>query len=329
MPRHTVEYYASRYGVPVSLAKALIGQESGGRNNARSGAGAVGQMQIHLPSHPDVTAAQAMDPDFAWNYGFKLLSSHKKQFGSWRLALAAYNAGPGAVANGDWTSYKETVNYVRNILTKAGVLKPPGAPATSSAPRAGNVTQAPSPLEPSAAGLQHLAAGDYDPTERLEELLQQRLAGQAAGGAPRQSTPRVSGTAQPSEDFKWQDWVRVPKPRGSTSKPAQPEILQFVGQLGHMAGRPLDVWDNTTHSRTTVNGNESAHYTGRAADIPATGKELRRLGYLALRAAGMPEKEARRAQKTGGLFNVGRYQIIFATRIGGNHHNHLHTGLKG
>jgi hypothetical protein len=77
----------------------------------------------------------------------------------------------------------------------------------------------------------------------------------------------------------------------------------------------------------TVNGNESQHWTGHAADIPSRGAALRRLGYLALIRAGMPRAQAAKARKTGGLFNVGRYQIIFATDEGGNHYDHLHVGV--
>jgi hypothetical protein len=329
-----MEYYAKKYGVPVKLARALIGQESGGRNSATSPKNAVGQMQIHLPSHPHVTERQARDPDFAWDYGFKLLSGHKKTFGSWRLALAAYNAGPGAVKSGDWTSYGETTTYVRNILAKAGALpkttatKPGKAPGMQKIP---GVPQMPS-LDvlgaSSSSGLAALMGGRYDPTAQLGELQQLEAQPEAEEGVPPQEEITGGGN-KPAGDIDWRDWVAVPPARGSTSKPHQAPILQFVGQIGSMAGRKLSVWDNTTHSRTTVNGNESAHYGGNAADIPATGKELRELGYLALRAAGMSEKRARAAQRRGGLYNVGGYQIIFATNTGGNHHDHLHVGIRG
>ena len=41
----------------------------------------------------------------------------------------------------------------------------------------------------------------------------------------------------------------------------------------------------------------------------------------------MPAAKARRVD--GGLFNIGGYQIIFNSMIGGNHFNHLHVGLRG
>jgi hypothetical protein len=85
----------------------------------------------------------------------------------------------------------------------------------------------------------------------------------------------------------------------------------------------------SNHSHLTVNGRVSDHWSGHAADIPAAGKSLRNLGYLALIKAGMPKAQAAKARQTGGLFNVGRYQIIFATDEGGNHYNHLHVGIRG
>jgi hypothetical protein len=79
----------------------------------------------------------------------------------------------------------------------------------------------------------------------------------------------------------------------------------------------------------TVNGNVSNHWSGHAADIGASGSQLHKLGYLALIHAGMPRAQAAKARRTGGLFNVGNYQIIFATDEGGNHFNHLHVGIRG
>jgi hypothetical protein len=100
-------------------------------------------------------------------------------------------------------------------------------------------------------------------------------------------------------------------------------VVDFARQVSAIAGSPLRIGTGTRHSRLTVSGNVSDHWGGDAADIPASGKRLVRLGQAALIAAGMPEKEARK--QTGGLYNVGGAQIIFATDEGGNHHDHLHV----
>jgi hypothetical protein len=100
-------------------------------------------------------------------------------------------------------------------------------------------------------------------------------------------------------------------------------VVKFVQQVSAIAGTPVRIGTGTRHSRLTVSGNVSDHWGGNAADIPASGRRLVRLGQAALIAAGMPEREARK--QTGGLYNVNGAQIIFATDEGGNHHDHLHV----
>lgn len=113
----------------------------------------------------------------------------------------------------------------------------------------------------------------------------------------------------------------------------QPLIVDFAKRVAGVAGRQLVGDSGATHSKYTVNGNVSDHYAGNATDIPASGKELIRLGQDALIAAGWSEARARK--QTGGLFNVQgpdgvRHQIIFNTHEGGDHTNHLHiSAVKG
>jgi hypothetical protein len=80
----------------------------------------------------------------------------------------------------------------------------------------------------------------------------------------------------------------------------------------------------------TVDGNVSDHWAGNAADIPASGPSLTRLGRQALIAYGMSPAKARTIR--GGLFNLQygghRVQVIFNTNEGGDHFNHLHVGVR-
>jgi hypothetical protein len=96
-------------------------------------------------------------------------------------------------------------------------------------------------------------------------------------------------------------------------------------------GQPITASDGSTHSKYTVNGTISEHYTGQAVDNPASGAALTRMGQAALVAAGWSPARARKVK--GGLFNVmqpdgTRIQIIFNTMEGGNHYNHLHVGIR-
>jgi hypothetical protein len=110
---------AARHGVDPSLLAAVASQESGFNSQAVSPTGAQGLMQF-LPSTAKGLGVNAFDPSSAIDGAARYLSSLTQQFGSTPLALAAYNAGPGAVRqHGGIPPYSETQNYVRSVLSKA------------------------------------------------------------------------------------------------------------------------------------------------------------------------------------------------------------------
>jgi hypothetical protein len=110
---------AARYGVDPSLLAAVASQESGFNSQAVSPAGAQGLMQF-MPSTAKGLGVNAFDPASSIDGAARYLSSLTQQFGSTSLALAAYNAGPGAVRQyGGIPPYSETQNYVSSVLSKA------------------------------------------------------------------------------------------------------------------------------------------------------------------------------------------------------------------
>ena len=112
---------AARHGVPVQLLAAVAKAESGFDPSAVSGAGAVGLMQL-MPATARGLGVDPRDPAQAVDGAARLLASHLDRFGSVPLALAAYNAGPGAVQRyGGIPPYPETQQYVRRVLGYAGV----------------------------------------------------------------------------------------------------------------------------------------------------------------------------------------------------------------
>lgn len=108
-----------KYGIPRDLLARQAYQESRFREDIISGAvksaaGALGIMQIVPKFHP---TAQPLNTPAAIEYAANFLRSLYKQFGSWSLALAAYNAGPGNVRKyGGIPPFDETRKYVSEIL---------------------------------------------------------------------------------------------------------------------------------------------------------------------------------------------------------------------
>ena len=87
---------ASRNGVPEHLFLRLVLQESGWNPRAVSSKGAIGLAQL-MPATARKLGVDAHDPVENLDGGARYLRQMFDRFGSWRLALAAYNAGPEAV----------------------------------------------------------------------------------------------------------------------------------------------------------------------------------------------------------------------------------------
>jgi soluble lytic murein transglycosylase-like protein len=102
--------------MPTNLMAALVTQESQWNPKAESSAGARGLTQIMPQHHPGVDAD---DPDIAIEYGADYLSKLKNLFGTWELALAAYNWGPSNLkTHGIENAPKETRDYIKRIMGK-------------------------------------------------------------------------------------------------------------------------------------------------------------------------------------------------------------------
>lgn len=107
---------ARKHGVPEDLYARLVQQESGWNPDAVSHKGAVGLAQL-MPDTAARLGADPTDPVENLEAGARYLKAQFDRFRSWRLALAAYNAGPEAVEQyDDVPPFAETQAYVVAIL---------------------------------------------------------------------------------------------------------------------------------------------------------------------------------------------------------------------
>lgn len=126
VPRYTGKYkgeflehakaMARKHGVPEDMFLRLVQQESGWNAGAVSNKGAKGLAQL-MPDTASLLGVDIDNPHQNLEGGARYLKMMYSKFGNWRLALAAYNAGPGAVEkHGGIPPYAETKNYVLAIL---------------------------------------------------------------------------------------------------------------------------------------------------------------------------------------------------------------------
>lgn len=116
------DHIAQAAGIPPNVFQALIQEESGFNPAAMSPKGAMGLTQLMPQTARSLGVTNPMDPVQSMEGGARYLASLLARFHSLPLALAAYNAGPGAVAfYGGIPPYPQTQRYVANILRMAGI----------------------------------------------------------------------------------------------------------------------------------------------------------------------------------------------------------------
>ena len=143
-----VARWSQEYNVDPCLVAAVVQIESAGDCNSVSRDGAMGLMQLMPETCADFGVDNPYDPDQNVRGGTALLAKDLRRYhGSFRKALAAYNAGPRRVDDGSWTSRSETRRYVPAVLAIYHALHDSGVEIDSlsegevtlpSAPQAGH-----------------------------------------------------------------------------------------------------------------------------------------------------------------------------------------------
>jgi hypothetical protein len=186
---------AQRYNIPTDIFLRMIGAESAWNQGAVSPKGASGLGQL-MPGTAAELGVDPSDPYQNIEGSARYLAQQYSSFGSWPLALAAYNAGPGAVREyGGIPPFAETQAYVPKIL--GGY-----APQTANMPI--------SVGQPMAAAMPMQPADPFKDMGLLSRLAASRGIAQSADAAPlanllniitQKKDPRLAQSAQQRGGF--------------------------------------------------------------------------------------------------------------------------------
>lgn len=124
-----IDEYSQKNGLDSDFVRAVVKQESGFNEHATSRCGAAGLMQLMPGTAKGLGVTNPYDAEDNVRGGTKMLANLLKTYGGKKdLALAAYNAGGGAVKKyGGIPPYGETQRYVKNVLSIYNRYKEGGA----------------------------------------------------------------------------------------------------------------------------------------------------------------------------------------------------------
>jgi len=206
-------------GFDEDVFAAQIRAESGFNPHARSGAGAQGIAQI-MPATAKGWGVDPNDPRASLNAAARAMAKYTNSYGgNVRKALAAYNAGPGAVAKyGGVPPYAETQNYIKKIMGSAG------SGTSSVAPQAD--------YSPPASSGEAQAAAFVMKNSPLYDSVMSKYAGEdTVTSAAKQVDPGFSGPSSPNAQG-------VIRSAMSQVGRAADEAMQYIKAAGGTGSEP-------------------------------------------------------------------------------------------
>jgi Transglycosylase SLT domain len=343
---------AQRYGLPVDRFQALVTRESGWDVDAKSPAGARGLTQL-MPATARSLGVDPTDPIQALDGGARYLKQQLDRFGSLRLALAAYNAGPGAVEKyGGVPPFKETQRYVTGILgdtTAAPTVKIPvpkiGQAAATDPLALSGLARTPGLLGPPTG------YGGADPVKVAFD----NLSAIGRGGSPtRGLSSLVDAVTQKETADRSQ---AVSGPQAQPEPVIQPAAATPVtpGRPGKLPEAPGGGWDgsknvvkgfariavshglqSTSEKRDrqyTTTGNTSDHYAGNKnayAEDLSNGHATPQMDKAAIQIAAAlgVRYDGKGPLEISKIVDGYRIQVLYRTHTGGDHFTHIHVGAK-
>lgn len=339
--------------VPVADFLSLVDHESGWQTAVRSRVGAIGLTQL-MPATAKFLGVDPLDALQNLRGGARYLKMQLNEFSNIRLALAAYNAGPGAVRSGAWRRYSETVRYVDNVT--AGARKYRGGKTAAQPVSVTPAGGAPSLLDPSPLavtphqavtsdmfggdpvarqafeGLGKIAHG-WSPGSQLTDLVDASV---AATQQPAAATPGIPATPELQPDVPaTQRLTAVVKPpeRGKIHAAGGYAGSQgVVDSFRKIAGLP--VTSAKRDRKLTATGNTSDHFSGNRtayAEDLSNGYATPQMDAAAQRIAhalGSSWSPKDGPLELTVIRDGYRIQVLYRTHLGGDHFTHIHVGAK-
>lgn len=275
--RSLAQQTAQRHGVPVNLFEGLIQQESAWRPGAVSRSGAIGLGQL-MPATAKELGVDPRDPAQNLDGSARYLKQQLDRFGTPELALAAYNAGPGAVSrHGGIPPNRETRNYVQKVMGYAG--SGTGSPAGAGVVPGASLQLAPTTRNDggiAALTASLLRSAVAEPSRPSDPLADVALAGAQSSFA------RAAGLA-PARKANGSDWIAAMAAVGRPQREAGGDPVLPLAEQAIESLFPRTAAAAPVAFTPPATGPSPGASSGGAVDLVRLGKQLQQQGGLRVR----------------------------------------------